>query len=149
MTEIINTCSGAISLARELEKGSAEFYKNLAERTADNKDLFLSFAEENEKYVKQIERTYYGVITDALEGCFAFSLNREDYSLETGLAGNATLAEAIQGAMKIEEKIIEFYNVAAEQSKSLMADIPRAFKLVVKKRSKRQSTLKSILDMQD
>jgi len=149
MTEIINTCSGAISLARELEKGSAEFYKNLAERTADNKDLFLSFAEENEKYVKQIERAYYGVITDALEGCFAFSINREDYSLETGLAGNATLAEAIRGAIKIEEKIIDFYNVAAEQSKSLMADVPRAFKLVVKKRSKRKSTLKSILDMQD
>ncbi len=148
MTEIINTCSGAISLSRELERGSAQFYKNLAERTADNKDLFLSFAEENEKYVKHIERTYYGVITDALEGCFAFSLNREDYFLETELAGNATLKEAIQGAMKIEEKIIEFYNVAAEQSKSLMADIPRAFKLVVKKRSKRQSTLKSILDMQ-
>ena len=89
------------------------------------------------------------MITDALEGCFAFSLNPEDYSLDTGLAGNATLTEAIQGAMKIEEKIIEFYNVAAEQSKSLMADVPRAFKLVVKKRSKRQSTLKSILDMQE
>ena len=89
------------------------------------------------------------MITDALEGCFAFSLNREDYFLETWLAGDATLAEAIQGAMKIEEKIVEFYNVAAEQSKSLMADIPRAFKLVVKKRSKRQSALKSILDMQE
>ena len=68
----------------------------------------------------------------------------EDYSLETELAGNASLAEAIQCAMKIEEKIIEFYNVAAEQSKSLMADVPRAFKLVVKKRNKRQSTLKSL-----
>ncbi|MBW1862494.1 MAG: hypothetical protein JRJ02_08990 [Deltaproteobacteria bacterium] len=149
MTEIINTCSGAISLARELEKGAAEFYKDLAERTADNKDLFLSFAEENEKYIKQIERAYYGVITDALEGCFAFSINPEDYSLETGLAGNATFEEAIQGALKIEEKIIEFYNVAAEQSKSLMADVPRAFKLVVKKRSKRQSTLKSFLDFNE
>ena len=60
------------------------------------------------------------------------------------MAENATLAEAIQCAMKIEEKIIEFYNVAAEQSKSLMADVPRAFKLVIKKRSKRQSTLMSL-----
>jgi len=144
MSGTINTCSEAISLARELEKGSAEFYKSLAERTTDNRALFLSFAEENEKYVKQIERAYYGVISDALEGCFAFSLNPEDYSLETGLAENATLAEAIQCAMKIEEKIIEFYNVAAEQSKSLMADVPRAFKLVIKKRSKRQSTLMSL-----
>ena len=144
MTEILNTCSEAISLARDLERGSAEFYKILAERTADNRDLFLSFAEENEKYIKQIERAYYGVISDALEGCFAFSLNPEDYSLETELAGDASLAEAIERAMKIEEKIVEFYNVAAEQSKSLMADVPRAFKLVVKKRIKRQSTLKSL-----
>jgi hypothetical protein len=126
--------------------GSADFYKNLAEMNADNKDLFLSFAKENEKYVKQIERAYYGVISDALEGCFAFSINPEVYSLETGLAENATLAEAVQEAMKIEETIVEFYNAAAEQSKSLMADVPRAFKLVVKKRSKRQSTLKSLAD---
>jgi len=144
MTEILNTCSEAISLSRELEKSSAEFYKNLAEIITDKRDLFLSFAEENAKYIKQVERAYYGVISDALEGCFAFSLNPEDYALETGLDANSTLAEAIQCAIKIEEKIIEFYNVAAEQSKSLMADIPRAFKLVVKKRSKRQSTLKSL-----
>jgi rubrerythrin len=144
MTEMINTCSGAISLARKLEKSAAEFYRNLAGRTGDNKDLFLSFAEENEKYVKQIERTYYGVISDALEGCFAFSLNPDDYSFETGLSGNATLAEAIQCAMEIEEKIIAFYSLAAEQSKSVMADIPRAFKLVVKKRSKRIVTLRSL-----
>ncbi|MFC1494066.1 hypothetical protein ACFL6W_02195 [Thermodesulfobacteriota bacterium] len=144
MTDILNTCSEAISLARELEKTSAEFYKGIAERFTDNRDLFLSFAQENEKYIKQVERAYYGVISDALEGCFAFSLNPGDFSLETGLAENAALSEAIQCAMKIEDNIIEFYNIAAEQSKSLMADVPRAFKLVVKKRRKRQSTLTSL-----
>ena len=145
MTEIINTCSAAISLARELEKGSAEFYKDLAERTADNKDLFLSFAEENEKHLKQIERAYYGVITDALEGCFAFNINPEEYSFETELAEKASHAEALDKAIEIEEKIIKFYSDAAEQSKSLMADVPRAFKMVAKKKANRQSRLKSIL----
>ena len=144
MTEMLNTCSEAISLARDLERESAEFYKTLADRNADNKDLFLSFAEDNEKYVKQIERAYYGVISDALEGCFAFSLNPEDYSLETALAGDASFVDAIQRALKIEKTIVEYYNVAAEQSKSLMADVPRAFKLVVKKRGKRQSTLRAL-----
>ena len=146
MAEIINTCSEAISLSRELEKSSAEFYRTLAEKNTDKKEMFLSFAAENEKYIKQVERAYYGVISDALEGCFAFSLDPEAYSLETGLPENATFEETIQSALKIEEKIIEFYNVAAEQSKSLMADVPRAFKLVVKKRNKRQSTLKSLAD---
>jgi rubrerythrin len=146
MAEIINTCSEAISLSRKLEESSAEFYKNLAEKNEDKKDLFLSYAEENEKHIKQVERAYYGVISDALEGCFAFSLDPGAYSLETGLPENATFEETIQSALKIEEKIIEFYNVAAEQSKSLMADVPRAFKMVVKKRNKRQSTLKSLAD---
>jgi len=146
MTEKINTCSEAISLARDLEKSSAEFYKTFAEKEPDKKDLFLSFAAENEKYIKQIERAYYGVISDALEGCFAFSLDPGAYTLETGLPENATLEETIQRAIKIEEKIIDFYNVASEQSKSLMADVPRAFKLVVKKRIKRQSTLRSLAD---
>jgi len=144
MTEKINTCAEAISLARALEKDSAEFYRNLAAKFDDKKDLFLSFAEENEKYVKQVERAYYGVISDALEGCFAFSLNPGDYSLKTGLAENVTLSDGIQYAMEIEDKIIEFYNIAAEQSKSLMADVPRAFKLVVKKRKKRQAILDSL-----
>ena len=144
MAELINTCSEAISLARDLEKGAAEFYKNLAERNSDKREIFLSFVEENGKFIKQIERAYYGVISDALEGCFAFSLNPEEYSLETGLSEDATLTEMVQSAMKIEEMIIGFYNVASEQSKSLMADVPRAFKLVVKKRIKRQSTLRSM-----
>ena len=144
MTETIKTCSGAISLARELERDAAKFYKNLTGRTSGHKDLFLSFAEENEKYVKQIERTYYGVISDALEGCFSFSLDPEEYSFETELPGNATSAEAIQRAIKMEEKIIAFYNIAAEQSKSLMADLQRVFMMVVKKRSKRRSTLESL-----
>jgi rubrerythrin len=146
MTQIINTCSEAISLARELEQTSAEFYRGLAEKTAENKDLFLAFAKENEKYVKQVERAYYGVISDALEGCFAFSLNPEEYTLKTELAEKATMEESIQYAMEMEDKIIEFYNIAAEQSKSLMADVPRAFKLVVKKRNKRQTTLKALVE---
>jgi hypothetical protein len=47
--------------------------------------------------------------------------------------------------MEIEEKIIKFYSDAAEQSKSLMADVPRAFRMVAKKRGRRQSTLQSLI----
>ena len=77
----ISTCSGAISLSRELENESAKFYEELSMRHEQDKDLFLAFAKENTKYVKQIERAYYGVITDAIEGCFAFDLNPVDYQL--------------------------------------------------------------------
>jgi rubrerythrin len=142
---IINTCSGAISFAKELEIESAKFYQNLAERFTKDKTLFLSFSKENGGYITQIERAYYGVITDALEGCFAFHLNPEEYALKTNLEGNESYYDFVRRAIEIEEKIVKFYTDAAEQSKSLMADVPRAFKFVAKKRSNRQSVLKSLL----
>ena len=45
--------------------------------------------------------------------------------------------------IEIEERILDFYHFAADQSMSLMADIPRNFKMVAKKRKNRIPTLKS------
>jgi rubrerythrin len=142
---VINTCSGAMSFAKELENESAQFYQNLSQRFVKDKEVFLSFAKENGGYITQIERAYYGVITDAIEGCFAFHIDPEEYAIKTELAEKASYSEALIKAIEIEEKIIKFYTDAAEQSKSLMADVPRAFRMVVKKRSDRQSKLKSLL----
>jgi rubrerythrin len=146
MNEVINTCSQAISLAKELEEQSAKFYENFSKRSAEAGDLFLSFAKENGKFVTQVQRAYYGVITDALEGCFAFDMNPEVYVLDTELTDETGHDRALAKAVTIEEKIIGFYTTAAEQSKSLMADVPRAFTLVVKKRNKRLATLKSLIE---
>jgi rubrerythrin len=142
---VINTCSGAISFAKELENKSSKFYEGLSQRFVEENDVFLSFVKENENYVTQIERAYYGVITDAFEGCFAFNIDPEAYVLDTELGEGAGYSDALDRALAMEEKIIKFYVDAAEQSKSLMADVPRAFNLVAKKRGKRQSTLKSLL----
>jgi len=38
----ISTCSGAISLSRELENESAKFYQELSKRFEKDKDLFLA-----------------------------------------------------------------------------------------------------------
>ncbi|UCH23360.1 MAG: hypothetical protein JSU83_09220 [Deltaproteobacteria bacterium] len=146
MNEVINTCSQAISLAKELEEQSAKFYENFSKRSAEAGDLFLSFAKENGKFVTQVQRAYYGVITDAFEGCFAFDMNPEVYGLDTELTDETGLDRALAKALAIEERIINFYTTAAEQSKSLMADVPRAFTLVAKKRNKRLATLKSLIE---
>ena len=140
----LQTASSVISLAKELEGKAAEFYENLAQRYTDGKDAFHSFAKENKKNVVQIERAYYGVITDAIEGCFAFDLESDDYPIETALVDNADYSEALGRAVKIEETMVKFYTTAAEQSKSLMADVPRAFMLIVRKRNERLAKLKSL-----
>jgi len=146
MNEVIHTCSQAISLSKELEEQSAKFYENLSKRSAEEGELFLSFVKENGKFVTQVQRAYYGVISDALEGGFAFNMNPEVYVLDTELTDETDHGRALAKAVTIEEKIIDFYTTAAEQSKSLMAAVPRSFTLVAKKRSKRLETLKSLIE---
>jgi len=142
---ILHTCSEVISFARQLENESASFYENLSRKYAKDEDLLLSFAKENKKNIVQIERSYYGVISDAIEGCFAFDTNPDQYTFETELAESASYADALSRAVEMEEKIMKFYADAAEQSKSLMADVPRSFTLVAKKRRDRISKLRSLL----
>jgi rubrerythrin len=145
----LNTASEVISFTKRLEEQSATFYKELSQRYVKDEDIFLSFVKENKKNIIQVERAYYGVISDAIEGCFAFNINPEEYSLKPELAEKASYSETLDNAIEIEKKIIKFYSDAAEQSKSYMADIPRAFKMVAKKRGNRQLTLKSLLGKED
>ncbi|MFC1993488.1 hypothetical protein ACFLV3_06795 [Chloroflexota bacterium] len=141
----INTASAAIGFAKKLEEDSAKLYESLSQKYAQDGALFLSFVKENKKYVVQIERAYYGVITDALEGGYAFSIDPDEYIFEIPLDTDTDYSDALGKAIGMEEKITKFYFDAAEQSKSLMADVPRAFVMIAKKRGNRREVLKSLL----
>ncbi len=141
----LNTASEIISLTKKLEEDSAKFYEDLSQGFAKDKDILLSFAKENRKNIVQVERAYYGVITDAFEGCFSFKINPDNYALNTEVAKGSSYSKALEKAIEIEEKMINFYLTAAEQSKSLMADVPIAFAKIAKKRDARRSILKSLL----
>lgn len=142
---ILHTASEGISFSKKLENDSAEFYENLAQQSAEDAETLLSYAKENKKNIVQIERAYYGVITDAIEGCFAFNINPDEYSLKTAVKDGADYADVLKQAVEIEKMIIKFYTDAAEQSRSLMADVPRAFTLVARKRASRLEKLDSLL----
>ncbi|MGA2468443.1 MAG: hypothetical protein ABSH06_29380 [Thermodesulfobacteriota bacterium] len=86
------------------------------------------------------------MITDAIEGCFAFDLNPDDYKVKATPSKSATYSNVLKEAVAMEEKIVKFYQIAAEQSKHLMADVPRNFTLVAKKRNERIPKLKALLD---
>ena len=144
----LHTTSEVISLAKNLENQTAKFYENLSQeyvREEEDKELLLSLARENRKNITQIERAYYGVITDAIEGCFAFDLEADEYALETTLPESANCSGALNKAVEIEEKMVKFYSEAAEQSKSLMADVPETFMAIARKRTARVPRLKTIL----
>jgi len=141
----LNTASAVISLSRQLETDSAAFYENIAKKHSINSDLFLSFAKENRKFISQIESAYYGVITDAIEGCFAFDLDTDKHQIDTSVPEDIKSDEALKKAINLDEQMIKFYTDAAEQSRTLMADVPRAFTLVAKKRNSRIEKLQSLL----
>ena len=145
----LHTTSEIINLAKYLENESAKFYERLSEKYTEHQAFLLTFARENRKNIIQIERAYYSVITDAIEGCFAFNVESDEYLLETEMAEKATYSDTLHQALDMEGKIVKFYSDAAEQSKSLMADVPRTFKMVAKKRNDRKSTLRLLLSQED
>jgi len=141
----MHTAAEVISFVRKLENESADFYNTLSQKYAQSSDVFLSFAKENGKNVVQVERSYYGVISDAIEGCFSFDVEPDAYTFETELGEKASYSDALGRAVEIEEKIIKLYSDAAEQSQTLMADVPRVFKIIAKKRGNRVAELGLLL----
>ena len=145
MGPVISFASGDISFAKKLEEDSAKLYEDLAQHNEKSREIFLSFADENRRNVVQIERVYYGVITDAIEGCFSFKINPDEYMLKNELAKNTGYSDALNKAIEMEGKTIKFYSDAAEQSKFLLADVPRAFTMIAKRRDGRRTKLKSLI----
>jgi len=133
---IIHTMAEGISLARKLENDSADFYTAAARDYPQLSETLLAFARENKKNITQTEQTYYGVITDAIEGCFALDLETGDYTPDLAHRSAQDSAAFIEQALRIEETIRQFYLAAGEQSK-LMADVSRNFILTAKKHKNR------------
>jgi rubrerythrin len=140
----LNTSAAVISFAKQLEADSAAFYEKMAERYPKAKEIFLSFSKENSNYATMVQRAYYGVITDAIEGCFAFSVETDKYEFRREPAKETTFADTLNQAIDMERKLISFYTDAAEQSKAFMADVPRTFLIVAKKRKGREDKLRAL-----
>lgn len=140
----INTTSALISFARSLEEKSSQFYQELAQKFPGEKNIFQLFAKENKNFINSIVSTYYSIISDAFEGCFAFNINRDKFELKVDLTQKTNYTEAIILAIEMESKMIDFYCEAGEQSNSLLADIPLVFSSIKKKRVSRIQVLNSL-----
>ncbi|RLI13767.1 MAG: hypothetical protein DRO43_05540, partial [Candidatus Hecatellales archaeon] len=62
--------------------------------------------------------------------------------IKTELAEGASYADALKAAVEMEEVIRKLYLDAAALSEGLMADVPRAFKIIARKRDERIAKLK-------
>ena len=141
----LNTMAAVMTFVSKIENDSSRFYQDHAEKYPELRDAFLSCVKENKKFEKQVKQTYYGVITDTLESNFAFEgLDTDDYDLRLTLPEHVDSSKVKEKALETEETIKRFYLRAAELSDSLMADIPRLFKKIAKKREERSKTLASL-----
>jgi len=141
----LNTSASVISFAKQLEEDSAGFYEKMAEIYPKSAELFHTFAKENNNYSTMIQRAYYSVITDAIEGCFAFSVETGKYVFEKEPTKELGYNDALNQAIDMEQRLISFYTDAAEQSKAFMADVPRTFLIVSKKRKSREDKLRMLI----
>lgn len=144
---LLNTASAVISFIIKLEEETAKFYEMLAKKYPKDKEIFLSFSNDNQKNKTMVERAYYGVITDALEACFSFKegLDSEAYIVRTDIAQAISYSDALKAAIEIEEIIRKAYTDAAGLSEGLMADVPRTFRIIARKRDDRIVKLKALI----
>jgi hypothetical protein len=141
----LNTMAAVMSFVSEIENDSAVFYQDWAVQFDELGNVFSAWAKENKTFEKRVKQTYFGVITDAIESTFSFAkLDTSDYELDTALPERASLQDVKKKAEEMETKLAGFYSDAARQSEGLMADLPRLFKKIAKKRESRLNTITSL-----
>ena len=141
----LNTASAAVRFAKQLEDESRDLYERVSERFPEWQSSLAPFIRENKRNVGSIDRAYIGVVSDALDTQFAFEgIDTDDYGLVTDLPDTPTDVIAVLAAN--EEAILAFYRAAADSSRDLLADVPRAFDRIASKRSRRTETLGALTD---
>jgi hypothetical protein len=140
----LNTASAAVRFAKQLEDESRDLYERVSERYPDWQSALAPFIRENKRNVGSIDRAYIGVVSDALDTQFAFEgIDTDDYGLVTALPDSP--GEVAHALASNEEAIIAFYRAAADSSRDLLADVPRAFDRISSKRSRRAEALRTLI----
>jgi hypothetical protein len=142
----LQTAASVISCVSKIEQASAALYERLAGLHPEFMRAFSAFAKENLKYESNVRRAYYNVVSDALETGFCFDLRVDAMLTSPVLPEEASSTDILRAVIRLEEEIRSFYEDAAGQSKSLLADVPRAMERVAKARRERQKELKKLLD---
>jgi len=146
MGEQCSTTSTIIYFAENLEEQSSIFYEELAKKFANKKDTFMSFAKESRTNKISIIRTYQETVTDAFETGFSFeNLNLSEFNIDIKITKNDNLSDMLRKAIELEEKMIKFYTVVAEKSKTLLGAISTDLSRIAEKRYKRKLKLEEIL----
>ncbi len=138
----LHTASEVISLLRLRENETAEYYEQLGKSTAEHGTMLKGLAQENRANVVAVQRAYNNVISDALEGGYAFDMDSTD--LDLSIPKSDSFPGAMEAAVAMETAMVRVYSIAADQSRSLLPDVSRAMGLIASKRQARIEKLKAL-----
>jgi rubrerythrin len=132
----LNTAAAVIKYVSKLELDSSELYEEWSKRHEEVRDFFEKLSKENKKNEQKIKRTYYSVVSDALETAFCFKGFQSDLKIPKSRQGD-TVSEILEAAIRVENGIKAFYMEAADLSKCLLADVPREMQKLANARENR------------
>ncbi len=138
----LHTASEVISLLRLRENECGEYYEQLGKSAPEHSPMLKGLAQENRANVVAVQRAYNNVISDALEGGYAFDIDSKD--LDLTLPKGNSFSGAVEAAVAMETAMVRLYSIAAEQSHALLPDVSRAMSLIAAKRQARIEKLKAL-----
>ncbi len=138
----LHTASEVISLLRLRENETGEYYEQLGKSAPGYGTILKSLAQENRANVVAVQRAYNNVISDALEGGYAFDMDSRD--LDLSIPKSDSLSGAIEAAVAMETAMIRVYSIGADQSRALLPDVSRAMSLIASKRQARIQKLRAL-----
>lgn len=138
-----------IDFAISQEQEAADFYRRISEKEAqiDKKDLFLQFADEEEKHLKLLESLKSGSTATALEDyrfTWITDIKRSNYVADLVYTPGMPYRDILMLAAKREEKSLELYNLLFEKAKNEVAG--RVFKMLCQEEARHKLVLESTLD---
>ncbi len=134
------TAASVITYVSKIELDSAKLYEQWGSVHEKLRASFAAFAKANRKNEQRVKRSYYSVVSDALETGFCFKDLRADIVIPEFSKG-ASIPEILNLAVKLEKEIQNFYMQAANSSRALLADVPRQMDKVIQERTRRVEQL--------
>jgi rubrerythrin len=144
-----NNLAAIIDFAISQEREAADFYRSVGDKETGEgkKEIFLRFAEEEDKHRLLLEKLKSGSIArdlDLYPFTWIVDIKRSNYVAELVYSPNMPYRDILMLAAKREEKSLALYNLLL--SKAEDAEARKVFKMLCQEEAKHKLALEGTLD---
>lgn len=140
---MLQTTSQLLSQHQAIEEKQAKLYKELAKKHPEQAHVFEKLAKDSLRHRDMALRAYREGVTDAFEvGFLANPLNPDDYVLKEPMGDLSEDAGIMISNMEV---VIRFCVDAANNTSTLLPDVPETFERLVKRKKRGIEPLKEIV----